>query len=252
MIRSDVHAVAQLLSGARSALFVTGAGVSADSGLPVYRGVGGLYDRGLVEQGMSIEEALSGRVFRDHPALTWKYLLQLEEACRGARPNAAHQAIATLEHRLGRVWVLTQNVDGFHRMAGSSQVIDIHGSLRRLHCTLCDWSEEVDGYAHLQSMPPACPCCGHVVRPAVVLFGERLPEEALATLDRELRRGFDVVLSVGTSSSFPYIAEPVVRARMSGVPTVEINPGFSSISAIVDHRVKARAAQALPAIVEAM
>src|SRR5947209_5837685 len=113
-----VGQVVELLRQSRSLLFITGAGLSADSGLPTYRGVGGLYNGRDPEEGLPIEVLLSGDCFAARPELTWKYLLQIERAGRGAKPNRGHEVIAALESRFERVWVLTQNVDGLHRRAG--------------------------------------------------------------------------------------------------------------------------------------
>ncbi|MEM9492095.1 MAG: NAD-dependent protein deacylase [Myxococcota bacterium] len=241
-----VH-IADLLAEASSILFITGAGLSADSGLPTYRGVGGLYNHDETEDGVPIEVALSGPTFRARPELTWKYILQIESACRGARPNRAHDIIAALEKRLSRVWVLTQNVDGFHRAAGSDKVIDIHGDIHDLMCTSCGWRETVDSYDGFDS-PPRCPLCNSVIRPDVVLFGEMLPVTKLNLLGEELGQGFDLVFSVGTTSVFPYIAQPVWAARTAGRPAIEINPGDSEVSAVATHRVRAGAQDAFEAI----
>ncbi len=238
---------ALFLARARRVLFITGAGISADSGLPTYRGIGGLYEGTATAEGLPIEVALSGRTLRARPELTWKYLGQIEATCRGARPNAAHRAIAWLEATRGGVTVLTQNVDGLHRAAGSCDVIEIHGTLHRLQCTACSWRDEVVDYAGL-TLPPACPTCGRPVRPDVVLFGEMLPAPALQRLEAVLDEGVDLVVSIGTTSVFPYIAEPVLAARHAGVPTVEINPGQSEVSAFVDVRLRLGAADALTAL----
>ncbi len=243
--------VAALLRCAGSALFITGAGISADSGLPTYRGIGGLYDDGGTEDGVSIETALSGATFAKDPALTWKYLAQIERSCRGARPNAAHEALAAIEARIPRTWVLTQNVDGFHRAAGSRNVIEIHGDVHDLECRACGWESRVASYEAL-SLPPRCPRCPAVIRPRVVLFGEMLPPAAISALEREMRRGFEVVVSIGTTSVFPYIAGPVVAASRAGIPTVEINPGESEVSSFVSHRIADRAAPALTALRRAL
>lgn len=244
-----VEAFAERVREARSALFVTGAGISADSGLPTYRGIGGLYDRATVDEGFPIEVALSGAMMEMAPEVCWKYIHQIESACRGAQPNAAHTIIARLHERFERACVLTQNVDGFHRAAGSADVIEIHGNIRELHCTACAWEREVDDYTGIEPelgtpdapRAPTCPDCGSIVRPRVVLFGEMLPDPAIARLRAELQLGFDLVVSVGTTSAFPYIAEPVVRARRRGAATVEINPGVSEVTGLVDLRIRARA-----------
>ena len=222
--------------------------MSADSGLPTYRGVGGLYDNVQTDEGLPIEVVLSGTMFRRDPRLSWKYIMQIEQACRGARPNRGHQVIAELEAD-HEVWVLTQNVDGLHREAGSTRVIDIHGDVRQLLCPACDHQRWVPSYEGL-SCPPLCPTCGAVLRPDVVLFGEMLPMQKVARLRGELMAGFDAVLSVGTSSLFPYIAEPVFLARQRGALTVEINPAETEVSGAVELKVAARASEALAELAE--
>jgi NAD-dependent deacetylase len=242
-----LDSVSLVFARARSVLFITGAGISADSGLPTYRGIGGLYEDATTEDGLEIEEALSGDMLRERPEVCWKYIHQIERACRGATWNRAHEVLALMERRYERTWVLTQNVDGLHRRAGSNNLIEIHGDVHQLTCTQCDYRDRVEDYAAL-SIPPRCPDCGAIVRPEVVLFGEMLPGAAVAALERELGRGFDLVVSIGTTSVFPYIAAPVVLARRAGRDTVEINPGTTGVSHAVAHRMRSRAAVALDAI----
>lgn len=248
--RGAIGRVAVKLRAARSALFITGAGLSADSGLPTYRGVGGLYDERETPEGLPIEEILSGPIFRRRPDLTWRYLREVAEACRGREPNRGHEVIAGLERRMPRVVVLTQNVDGFHRRAGSHDVIDIHGDLHHLVCTKCSWEETVEDYDHISPLP-RCIDCHSVVRPDVVLFGEMLPERKLRRLHEEMDRGFDVVFSVGTSSLFAYIQAPVRRAKAAGAHTVEINPGWTDVTELVDEKIEGGAAETLEALWEA-
>lgn len=255
----DPDAVAQLaevLTESRRVLLITGAGVSADSGLPTYRGVGGLYDSGTTDEGVPIEVALSGEMLEARPEVCWKYMLQIERAVRGAAPNRAHEVIAALQERDAHTLLLTQNVDGLHRRAGSERMIEIHGNLQRLVCTACDWSAQVDDFLALEpelgtpEAPevPRCPKCGAMIRPEVVLFGEMLPRAALVELDRELRQGFDAVVSIGTTSAFPYIAAPVMLAARSRKPTVEINPGRTEVSDLVDLKIAASAAATFDAL----
>jgi NAD-dependent deacetylase len=238
--------VADLCRSAQRILFITGAGISADSGLPTYRGIGGLYNGNGTDEGYAIEDALSGDMLHARPEITWKYIAQIEATCRDARPNAAHATIAWFAER-AEVTVLTQNIDGLHRDAGTTDPIEIHGTLHRLCCTRCDWRDEVADYAALP-IPPRCPVCGGLVRPEVVLFGEALPPLAVQRLVREMETGFDLVFSIGTTSVFPYIAAPVAEALRGGVPTVEINPGESQISHYVNYRVRLGAAAALAGI----
>lgn len=241
---SPLHALAGELRRARRVLVITGAGMSADSGLPTYRGVGGLYDSGPTADGVAIEDALSGEMMRGRPELCWKYLGEIERACRGRQPNAGHRVLAALAPAYERFTVLTQNVDGFHRMAGSTDLIEIHGNLHRLQCGFCPYEEELADYSGLQ-IPPLCPYCAGLVRPRVVLFGEALPRPELERLYQLIEQGSDLVISIGTTSVFPYIAQPVIAAARRGLPTAEINPGGSEVSHLVRWRIRERAAAAL-------
>lgn len=251
MAQAEIDEIAGRLKDCSSILFVTGAGISADSGLPTYRGIGGLYEQESTEDGIPIEAALSGAMFQRDPALTWKYIHQIERACREAGPNRAHEVIAEFERRFDRVWTLTQNVDGLHHAAGSERVIDIHGDVHRLVCTRCGHRWRVVNYAALD-IPPSCAECDSLVRPEVVLFGEMLPFDRVRLLQAELSKGFDAVFTIGTTSVFPYIAEPVVDARRRGRMTVEVNPGTSEVSHIVDFRLRLGAADVMDLLVAAL
>jgi NAD-dependent deacetylase len=244
-----LDAVAQHLRGSRRVLFVTGAGVSADSGLPTYRGVGGLYDNGATENGLPIETLLSGGTFRREPTLVWQYFADCENKWRLARLNACHRFIARLEHRLEKVLVLTQNIDGLHCRAGSSRVIDIHGNLNDLICTGCGTKRTVATYRGLE-LPPRCKRCRAIERPDVVLFGEQLPEEKLRHFLDELSSGFDMVISIGTTGTFPYIRAPMIRAKVYGWPTVDINPTSNQMTAYARYHVPLGAAEASELLLE--
>lgn len=245
----ELDQVVERLLAAQRVLFITGAGVSADSGLPTYRGIGGLYNDQHTDEGMPIETALSSEVMHRTPGITWKYLAQIEAACRAAKPNIAHEIIARLQqHR--QVTVLTQNIDGFHRQAGSRDVIEIHGNLFELYCTQCGHEETVANYAGLTRLPPPCPKCQHWLRPRVVLFNEMLPEPALGRLYTTLEEGYDLVFSVGTTSVFPYIAQPFLHARQIGALAVEINPAETQVSWHADIRWRSGAAAALSQLMD--
>jgi NAD-dependent deacetylase len=247
--RDKLDDVVQILRESESILFITGAGISADSGLPTYRGIGGLYNDADTPEGIPIEVALSGQMMQSKPELTWKYILQIESVSRGAKFNRAHEVIALIEKRFPRVWVLTQNVDGLHRRAGSTNVIDIHGDVHDLTCMECSYEETVPDFSGLSSLPK-CPDCSGQVRPDVVLFGELLPFQKVGLMERELSTDFDVVFSIGTTSVFPYIAGPVADAKRRGKPTVEINPADTAVSHLVDIRLRLGSAVACHAIWE--
>jgi len=244
-----IEQVAERLRRCRSVFFITGAGLSADSGLPTYRGVGGLYNQDTTEEGLPIEQIVSGQTMAENPKLAWKYISRIEHTCRDASYNRGHEVIAEMEKHFEKVCVLTQNIDGFHQAAGATNVIDIHGDYHDLLCSSphCWYCTRVPDYSHLD-IPPYCPRCHDIIRPAVVLFGEVLLKDRMEKLMQELHRDYDIVFSVGTTSIFPYISEPVRQAHRRQIPTVEINPDLTEISDIVDYKIEATAAATLDAL----
>lgn len=242
---STIRAAAAALAPAKRLLVITGAGISADSGLPTYRGIGGLYDDSATADGMPIETALSGAMMQSRPEVCWRYIHQIESSCRGAKPNAGHETLVRMERQFERLTVLTQNIDGFHRAAGTADLIEIHGNVGELFCTECGRERRVTSFEGM-TIPPRCEDCHGMMRPRVVLFGEMLPEAAVTRLYATVDEGLDAVISIGTTSVFPYIAGPVVTAARLGLPTIEINPGISEISRVVRFRIRERAAVALP------
>ncbi len=244
--------LARRLQPAHRLLFITGAGMSADSGLPTYRGLGGLYESGdPTRYGWPITDVLSDRMLKVQPRVIWSYLVDAVRESQAATFNRGHAVIAAMERHFAGVWTLTQNVDGFHRAAGAEQVIPIHGELNRLVCTRrnCDWAAAATLRDYdRDDLPPRCPDCDAVIRPDVVLFGEALPPEELQRLRGELARGFHVVLSVGTSGQFPYIRDAIAQARAGGAFAVEINPEPTQVSDLADLTIRAGAAEALDAL----
>jgi NAD-dependent deacetylase len=249
-IREEIDRIVQTMGRARRLLFITGAGMSADSGLPTYRGRDGLYRaQETTPHGFSIEQALSGPMLRSRPEITWHYLLELEKSTRGASPHRGHRVLAEMDNYFEAVWILTQNVDGLHQRAGSRNVLDIHGDLHDLECTRCGDRTTANDYAGLD-IPPRCANCQGLVRPVVVLFDEELPGDKLKRLWSELAAGFDVIFSIGTSSVFDYITEPIQLGRRLGILTVEVNPEPTRISRTVDIKIPAGAAVFLDALWE--
>ena len=262
-----LKAVAAELRLAKRVLFITGAGISADSGLPTYRGVGGLYNSGKTEEGYPIEQCLSASMFRLRPDITWKYMFQIGEAVMKCQPNSAHQIVAQWEKKFaqrdGKIVVFTQNIDGYHRLAGSENVLEIHGSLEKLVCTKCSWKSRLNlhdptSIEHLkllcQNSVPLCPKCGSVIRPRIVMFEEMLPQKVLTQFEEEFDNGngFDMVFSIGTSAMFPYITGPVQRAIRCGKTTVDVNPVASELSHQVTYHLPMGAADALTKIADEM
>jgi NAD-dependent deacetylase len=237
------------LRGVRSVGVITGAGVSRESGIPTYRGEGGIYDD--PEEGDRTVEALSGPTLRAHPDRTWRVVADLARRSREARPSAAHEALAELERRVERFVLLTQNVDGLHRAAGSRNVIEIHGDVLATLCTACGVEGRLDAET-LRGLDgaPACAACGGGLRPDVVLFGEWLPREKVERLRREFYVDPpDLVLVAGTSALFPYVVEPVVLASRLGRLTIEVNPEETPLSGVVGHALRGTAGEWIPRIV---
>ncbi|MGN6110184.1 MAG: SIR2 family NAD-dependent protein deacylase [Kofleriaceae bacterium] len=238
-----VNAVAGLLTQARSALFITGVGLSADSGLAHHRGISGLQRR-TREHGAELEAALSFDGLHHDPAATWKVLLEIDAAVRAAAPNRGHEVLAALERELPRIVVMTTNIDRLHQRAGSRGVIEMHGALHDLLCTRCELSARHERFDRL-AIPPRCTTCGTVLRPDMPLFGEALPADPFTRLEAELEAGFDVVVAVGISTMFPYLARPLLLAKADGIPTVEIGSTATEISDIVDFRFRGSPARVL-------
>jgi NAD-dependent deacetylase len=240
------------LRSVRSVGVITGAGVSAESGIPTYRGKGGIYDD--PEEGDRTVEALSGSTLRSDPDRTWRAVARLAAASVAARPNAAHVAIAAIERKVTRFVLLTQNVDGLHQLAGSRNVIDIHGSVFATRCMGCG----AEGSLDRKRLPnlvraPRCDCCSGVVRPDAVLFEEMLPVEKIRRIDDEFHRHVpDLVIAAGTTAYFPYIAEPVLHARRCGKLTVEVNPEPTLLTPHVGHALRGPAGGYFPLVLDAL
>jgi len=248
-IEQGIDATVKLLKNAQNILFITGAGISADSGLPTYRGIGGLYETKDTEDGIPVEMALAGEMLATRPEITWKYLAQIEHNCRHTTFNTAHRIIAQMDAHFKRVLVFTQNVDGFHTAAGSKNVIEIHGNFHNLKCMRCDWKKTVIDYNGL-TFPPQCPACNSIVRPDVVFFGEMLDEIKIQLFLDALYQGFDLYFWIGTTGVFPYIQRPIYDTRSSGRYAIEINPSETILSPQMDIRIPLKAAEALPRIWE--
>ncbi len=243
-MQSELDEIAAILKHARRLLFITGAGVSAESGVPTFRGATGVFPNGLTEEGIPFEEVLSNSTFRREPELAWKYFFRLESSIRGKEPNPAHRAMSILQDSGREVCVATQNIDGLHQSAGSRGVIELHGNLRWIICTKCDYRVYHQTFEGLPELP-LCPRCRGILRPDALLYEEMLPENALEELDRVQNSELDVIFSVGTTSIFSYVTSPVVLAIQRGIPTVEINPEETFISDMVRYRIAAPAGVSL-------
>lgn len=252
-VESKFERIVQFLRESKRVLFITGAGISVDSGLPSYRGKNGLFEGKRTEEGFEIETVISGEMLEVMPEMTWKYHLPMAKAVLEKSPNSGHIALAEIERAFaengGRMWILTQNIDGYHSMAGSQNVLEIHGNVRDIRCMKCEWRcGELDPenlLAICETLPPKCPECGSIVRPGVVLFGETLPLDTLWKYQKELKKGFDLYFVIGTSALFSYIVHPIIDAKKNGTPTVQINPGKNDLNDYVDIQLDIGATEAI-------
>ncbi|NYF97148.1 SIR2 family NAD-dependent protein deacylase [Janibacter cremeus] len=244
--------VVAAIRGARRVMVLTGAGMSAESGVPTFRDA----QTGLWEE-FDPSQLATAEAWQEDPRFVWGWYAWRMHLVRGVEPNAGHRALAELA-RLREVMISTQNVDDLHERAGSSVAAHVHGSLFALRCTDCDspYEGEVDLPAEPEErlVPPQCPECGAHVRPGVVWFGEMLPEadvEATEAAIDTLQPG-DVTLVIGTSGLvFPAAGYPAM-ARAEGATVIEINPTETEVSDMCHHVVRGTAAEVLPALVAAV
>ena len=249
-MQDNLKQVGELLRDSRRVLFITGAGVSAESGIPTFRGAAAAFPDGRTEEGEPFEHVLSGSTFLLEPKLSWKYFFRLELSLRGKKPNETHFAMAGLQTAQRSVCIATQNIDGLHQLAGSRFVLELHGNLRRIICTRCEYREYPETFEGMSPLP-LCPTCRAVLRPDAVLYEESLPEDVFEQLEAEQTRGFDLIFSVGTTSVFDYVTRPILAAADRGVPAVEINPEETLVSNLVDFRFAEPAGKTMQALLQA-
>jgi NAD-dependent deacetylase len=234
-------AAARRLRGAARVVVLTGAGVSAESGVPTFRGPGGLWGR------YRPEDLATPEAFARDPRLVWEWYAWRRQIIAPLPPNAAHFALAALEERTPEFLLATQNVDGLHAAAGSRRMVEMHGTIWRLRCTACDYARD-DREVPLPQVPPLC-ACGALLRPDVVWFGEGL-SEPVVTRAFETARQAEVVLVVGTSSLVHPAAALPQLARASGAFVIEVNPEATPLTPMADVSLRGPAASLVPALVE--
>jgi NAD-dependent deacetylase len=242
---APVHEARALLHGAGTLAVLTGAGMSAESGIATFRDAQtGLWAR------FDPAQLASPEGFRANPSLVWDWYAERRKGVQRAQPNAGHVALAQFEKsHQGRVTVVTQNVDDLHQRAGSRDVIRLHGDilqdrwLDEGRCRPCDMARVIDG------SPPRCAACGNLVRPGVVWFGEMLPEEALSRAGL-LAQSCDVMLVVGTSGAVHPAAGLAHTARRAGAQVIILNPEPSEIDDEAHLLLRGTAARILPALLQ--
>lgn len=231
------------LRAARRIAVFTGAGVSAESGIPTFRDA----QTGLWAQ-FRAEDLATPEAFRRDPVTVWNWYAWRRKLIREVMPNPAHLAIVQMERLIEHVTVITQNVDGLHRRAGSSDVVELHGNIFDNICSAC--RQPVEGVADEAGTPPTCPRCNGLVRPGVVWFGEALPEAAWIRAAEALE-STDIFFCVGTSSLVEPAASLPRDARALGRTVIQINPAPTSHDQIAQYVVRGKAGEVLPALVQA-
>lgn len=234
------HRLLDLLRGDSRTVVLTGAGVSAESGVPTFRGS----DDSLWSR-FDPRELASMSAFLANPTLVWEWYLWRRKLISEVKPNAGHFALARLERRLSSFTLVTQNVDNLHQRAGSEQVIELHGNILRNKCSRCNREMVVDAEISAGDLP-TCKCGGKI-RPDVVWFGESLPEGAIEAAIAAAQES-EVFFSVGTSAEvFPAADLPVIAKRCGGF-LVEINPVETRISPHADEVYRSPSGTALSAL----
>jgi NAD-dependent deacetylase len=222
-----------------SVVVLTGAGVSAESGVPTFRGEGGLWRQ------YRAEELATPHAFRRDPSLVWEWYDWRRQLIGDCRPNAAHRTLVEMERHFDDFILVTQNVDGLHKLAGSQNVVELHGDIWRMRCTggcRADWEDRT---SPLPVLPVRCPNCGALARPDVVWFGETLPPDAMDAAWAAAQR-CQLMLVIGTSSVVQPAASLPVLALQNGAYVVEINPHPTPVSDLVQDAIREPAAEALP------
>jgi NAD-dependent protein deacetylase/lipoamidase len=235
--------LAEKLRHARHVAALSGAGISAESGIPTFRAAQtGLWAR------YDLQDLATPEAFQCNPRLVWEWYAWRRSLLAQAAPNPAHLALAEIERRVPRFTLITQNVDGLHQRGGSTSVIELHGNIARTKCF--DEDALVEGWAETSEVPPRCPRCGGLLRPDVVWFGEALPPGALAAA-RDAAATCDLFFSIGTSGVVEPAASLPFLALKRGAVVVIVNPEFRASPGPTLYGLSGPAGRVLPALVRA-
>ena len=227
--------VAQKLKDSRKIVFVTGAGISQESGIPTFRGKDGHWRKYDPMKLASID------AFYDDPKLVWEWYEDRRKNILSVKPNEGHFAISQMEE-FKDVIVLTQNIDGLHQRSGSTNVLELHGSIIRIKCTVCDFVDNIT--ENFESLPPKCKC-GSMLRPDVVWFGESLPQDIWQSAIKEASI-CDVMIIVGTSLLVSPANTLPVYAKQNGAILIEVNPEKTVMSNDMAISIRATSVEVLP------
>jgi len=219
-------------------VFVTGAGISQESGIPTFRGKDGLW-RNYDAMKLATIDA-----FYDNPKLVWEWYNERRMNILQAQPNPGHRAIAELE-KYADVVILTQNIDGLHQKSGSSKVLELHGSIVKIKCSVCDYKEEI--LTEISNLPPLCKC-GNILRPDVVWFGESLPQDVWQNA-MNVARKCDLMIIACTSLAVSPANTLPAYAKQNNAILIEINPEDTEMSREMNLVIRNTSAKSLPELV---
>jgi NAD-dependent deacetylase len=222
----------------RKIVFVTGAGTSQESGIPTFRGKDGLWRNHDAMKLATID------AFYDNPKLVWEWYNERRMNIFQAQPNPGHRAIAELE-KYADVVVLTQNIDGLHQKSGSSKVLELHGSIVKVKCSVCDYKEEI--LTEIPDLPPLCKC-GNILRPDVVWFGELLPQDVWQNA-MNFASKCDLMIIAGTSLVVSPANTLPIYAKQNNATLIEINPEDTSMSREMNLVIRNTSTESLPKLV---
>jgi NAD-dependent deacetylase len=230
-----------LLSKKTKVVALTGAGISAESGVPTFRGEDGLWKK------FRPEELATFDAFMANPQLVWEWYEYRRKIIEEIKPNPGHLALVDFQNHFEKFDLITQNVDGLHHQAGSKKVIELHGNIMRNKCIRC--GRKYDSLERTtEGIPPKCPCGGNI-RPDVVWFGEMLPQDAINNAFR-VSSECDIFFSVGTSAVVHPAASLPLIAKRNGAYVVEVNIESTEISHLVNESLFGKAGEILPALVK--
>ena len=239
---TQLAAAAELLSQAQRIAVLTGAGISAESGIPTFRGEEGLWKT------YRAEELATPQAFEQDPSLVWEWYDWRRGIFASKEPNPGHLILAKWEETLPSLSLITQNIDGLHRQAGSKNILELHGNAWKLRCTK-EGTVNENHDVPLQEIPPICPTCGWLLRPHVVWFGESLDPEVIHRASL-LSGSCQVMVVAGTSAIVQPAASLPLAALNAGAKVIEINPQATPLTPYVDFSLKGNSGEILPLLDE--
>lgn len=230
------------INEAKEIVFFTGAGISAESGIPTFRGKDGIWNK------LKPEELANFNAFLKNPDLVWQWYQHRRQIIEEKQPNAGHYAIVNFEQLFDKVTVVTQNVDNLHNRAGSKKVLELHGNIEKNYCIKCKTRYDNLNLNDHKSVPK-CNICGSLIRPDVVWFGEMLPQDVFNEAEKAAMRS-DICFVIGTSAVVYPAANIPILAKQYGSTLVEINITQTDLTPYCDYSLIGKSGDILPLILE--